>query len=161
MIKQVFWGNGRMEHSHTPPPALRTFPLMTVVIYDRNNYSALNTFVSRWGKGSNTTTVSAKRKYTLASKASTRKPGGLPIWSPSVLSTQLDKSLYFLLGETVYNFRSPSFHGFGDEINNNVFPIPYVSLQVTRWNVCMTINHFSHGWTYSSSFSILKDVLHR
>ncbi len=52
-------------------------------------------------------TVSTKRKYTLAAKpsTSTQNQGGLGlvhpllfIWPPSVLSTHLDKSVYFLLG---------------------------------------------------------------
>ena len=58
-------------------------------------------------------TVSTKRKYTPASKASTQKPWGLKerlgmhhtllsIWPTSVWSTQLDKSVYFFLLETVH-----------------------------------------------------------
>ncbi len=46
-------------------------------------------------------TVSPKRKYTLTSKQSTQKPGGLSIWPPSVSSTRLEKRVYFLLEETV------------------------------------------------------------
>ncbi len=71
-------------------------------------YILTQTFKEILGKN----TVSDKRQYTLATKASTQKPGGLEdiwgkghhllfIWPPSVLITRLDKSVYFLSGETV------------------------------------------------------------
>ncbi len=58
-------------------------------------------------------TVSTNRKYTLAAEKSTQRPGRLeekmevdhtpyhPIWTRSVLNTQLDKTVSFFWGENV------------------------------------------------------------